>query len=177
MDSIITIVHECIVKKKTALPSKQKLLTRSLEDALVLFVNINYKSFNLEEGAFDLPGRVRGIIRLHATNFLRITKREMCHDITEGGTRVKSVVKYAFETDMVQLREEQCMRESSKESLYYITGWLLRASLKAAKQREMVVREQLHVLVENASLSKETALEKNNLPTAKVERVEQFGGL
>ena len=27
MDSIITIVHECIVKKKTALPSKQKLLT------------------------------------------------------------------------------------------------------------------------------------------------------
>ena len=39
------------------------------------------------------------------------------------------------------------------------------------------MREQLHVLVENASLSKETALKKKNLPTAKVDRVENFGGL
>ena len=177
MDSIVTMFHECIVEKKTTLSSKKKLLTRRLEEALVLFVNLNDKTFNLEGGAFDLPGRVRVIIRMHATNFLWITKREMCHDITEGGTRVKSIGKYAFKTDMVQLREEQGMRKSGKESMYYITGWLLRAALKAAKQRDIAVREQLHVLVENASLSKVSALEKRNIPTAKVETVEQFGGL
>jgi len=69
------------------------------------------------------------------------------------------------------------MRKSARESLYYITGWLLRASLKAAKQREKNIREQLNVLVSKSSFSRKTALENRNLPTAKVERVENFGGL
>ena len=50
-------------------------------------------------------------------------------------------------------------------------------SLKAAKQRDTVVREQLNTLVLTLTLPKEVALSNNNVPTMKVERVEQFGVL
>lgn len=61
--------------------------------------------------------------------------------------------------------------------MYYITGWLLRASLKIAKQWARLVRGQLDWLVSKATYSREIALEDENLPTAKVEVVERFGGL
>jgi len=60
----------------------------------------------------------------------------MCHDITAGGTQVRLIVRYVFKTDLNQLRENGDMQQSSKEGLYYITGWLLRAALKAANRRE-----------------------------------------
>ena len=141
---IIKILQECIVKKKTALPSKQKLLTQRLEEALVTFVDLNYKAFNLEVGAFDLPGHVKGVICYNPTNFPRIMKQEMCYNITERGTRLRLLSR----TDILQIREEQRIHVLSKETLYYISGWLLHTALKAAKLREKDVKEQLHVLEE-----------------------------
>lgn len=178
VDAIVKIVHECITAKKSVLATRQKLLTRRMEEILVHFVESNCAKVKVElVGLYDLPGHLIGVLRLHATNFIRISKREMCHNITAGGTQVKEIIRYAFVTDMVQLRDMGNMRESSMESLYYITGWLLRAALKAAKQREKVVRDQLLVLVANASYTRELAVKDNSLPTAKVERVENFGGL
>ena len=176
LDSIMECVHDSLVTKKSSLASKKKAITKRLEEVLVIFVDSNYKSFE-EEALYDLPGHMRGVIRLHASNFLRITKREMCHNISDGGKKVKSIVKYAFETSMHDISVQNDMRDSGRESLYYITGWLLRASLKAAKQRDKDVREQLNTLVSKSSYSRETALENSNIPTAKVELVERFGGL
>jgi len=136
VDDVVRIVHECLVAKKSSLASKQKVLTRRVEELLVLFVKSNCGEFRLE-GALDLPGHLRDVIRLHAANFVRISKREMCHDITAGGTEVKSIVRYAFQMDMIQLRDMGQMRQSSREGLYYITGWLLRVALKGyEKERE-----------------------------------------
>ena len=90
---------------------------------------------------------------------------------------MKRIVKRAFVIDLAIIREEQNIQQSGRESLYYITGWLLRAALKAAKRREEQVREQLNMLVSKASYSREKAVEHSDLPTAKVERVELFGGL
>ena len=177
LESVITIVHECKAQNKHSLAAKQKLLTRRLEKVLVDFVESKHNEFNLEMGVFDLPQRVRGVVRLHASNFLRITKQEMCNNITGGGKKVQSIVKNAFSIGIDKIREENDMRNSGQETLYYVTGWLLHAALKAAKQREKEIREQLLVLVENASLAKDIAVGNDNLPTNKVEGVEQFGGL
>ena len=176
LDSIVTTVQACLVRKKSLLANKQKALTRSIEEVLVSFVESKYGKFSLV-GRVDLPGHLKGVIRLHATTFIRITKREMCHDITGGGTKVRCIVRHAFETGITDLTNEGAMRLSGRESLYYIAGWLLRAALKASKQREKDVKEQLRVLVTNASFTKELAIVDNNLPTAKVDRVEKFGGL
>lgn len=86
-------------------------------------------------------------------------------------------MKDAFESGAELLRKRQNMRQSGRESLCYIYGWLLRALLKAAKQQEKEFREQLHVLVARATFSREVAIKDRNIPTAKVERVELFGGL
>ena len=118
-----------------------------------------------------------GIVRLHASNVLRITKRLMCNDISEGGRRISVIVKNAFEFGMDELRACLPMQQSSKEILYYIAGWLLRAAIKAAKLREKNVREQLNFLVAKSSCTREEAVGTTTLPTAKVEKVELFGGL
>ena len=175
-DNAIKTIHACLATKKHALAAKQKVLTRCFEKLIVEFVDSNHSAFELV-GQHDLPGHLRGVLRLHATSFLRILRREMCHRIVEGGTRIRLIVKEAFGTDIIQLRDKVVMRKSGRESLYYITGWLLGAALKAAKRREADVKEQLNMLVVKASSSREVAIEYNNLPTAKVERVEQFGGL
>ena len=104
VDDIVRIVHEYLVTKKSSLASKQKVLAQRVEELLVLFVKSNCGEFRLE-GALDLPGHLRSVICLHATNFVRIAKREMCHDFTAGGTEVKSIVRYEFQTDMIQLRD------------------------------------------------------------------------
>ena len=176
VDNIVSAVHACITTKKSALANKQKVLTRQIEEVLVEFVDSHYSDFELIVLA-DLPGHLKGVIRLHTTNFIRIIKREMCHDITTGSTKLKSIVRHAFETKLSELMSEGIMRLSGRESLYYITGWLLRAALKAAKRREKEVKEQLRVLVVNGSSTRELAVDNNDLPTMKVEQVEKFGGL
>ena len=98
------------MKKKSLLAVKQKVRTRRLEEVFVLIVDSNYLELNLEGGAFDLPGHNMGVFFMHATNFLRITKREMCHDIIEGETRLKTIVQHAFETDMIQLKGEESVQ-------------------------------------------------------------------
>jgi ribosomal protein L12E/L44/L45/RPP1/RPP2 len=179
MENIVQAVRDCLVTKKSTLTRKQKVLTKQLEDHLVIFVNTHYVSFESEASndLCRLRGHWKGVLRLHATNFLRIVKQEMCHDMTTGGKRVKEIVKFAFGNQIVDVRRDLNMRLSGKEGLYYIAGWLLRASIKAAKKREKNVAEQLNVLVSKSSSMKDAALMNNNLPTAKVEMVERFGGL
>ena len=53
----------------------------------------------------------------------------------------------------------------------------MRTALKAAKLREKTVREQLNFLVVKSSSTREVAVGVTSLPTAKVEKVELFGGL
>ena len=108
LDDIVTTVYDCLVTKKSMLASKQKVLTRRLEEVLVSFVDGNHGVFG-SSSDIQLPGYMRGVIRLHATNFIRITKREMCHNITDGGTQVRAIVRYAFETDLNSLWGEDSM--------------------------------------------------------------------
>ena len=61
------------------------------------------------EGPLDLPGHLRGVIRLHATNFIQITKQEMCHDITSG-IQVKAILRHNFQADILQLTGIEQMR-------------------------------------------------------------------
>ena len=179
MENIVQAVHDWLVTTKSALSRKQKILTKQLEELLISFVNTHYKSFETEASneLYRLQGHWKGVLRMHATNFLRIVKQDMCHDMTTGGNRVKEVVKYAFGSSIDDIRGDLKMRQSGKEGLYYIAGWLLRASIKAAKRREQNVADQLNVLESKSSLKREMALENANLPTAKVEMVERFGGL
>ena len=80
----------------------------------------------------------------------------MCNNMTDGGKAIKSIVKHGFETCINDLREQRNIRDSSQERIYYITGWILRASLKAAKIGKKAVREQLNVLVLNSYFSRKT---------------------
>ena len=57
-------------------------------------------------GPVDLPGHLKGVIRLHVTNFIRIMKREMCHDVTSGGIKVRKVVTHGFEADISDVVDE-----------------------------------------------------------------------
>ena len=133
LDNIVTTVYDCLVTKKSMLATKQKVLTRRLEEVLVSFVDDNHGDFKASAES-RLPGYMRGVIRLHATNFIRVTKRKMCHNITDGGSQVRVIVRYAFETDLDTLWGEDRIRQSGRESIYYITGWLLRVALKVAKR-------------------------------------------
>lgn len=68
LDSTVMSVNDCLVKEKSLLASKQKILTKHLEEILVGFVNMRYKDFEVDS-LFALPGPVRGIICLYALNF------------------------------------------------------------------------------------------------------------
>ena len=78
---------------------------------------------------------------------------------------------------MLLLRDETSMKQSSSKGVYCITGWLLCTVLKAAKQRAKTVKEQLCVLAADDSFSRDTVIDNNNLPTVKVDMVENVGGL
>ena len=67
VDDIVRIVHECLVTKKSSLASKQKVLTRRVDELLVLFLKSNCGEFRLER-ALNFPGYLKGIVRLHTTN-------------------------------------------------------------------------------------------------------------
>ena len=71
------------MKKKSILASKQKALTKSLEMILVGFIDENCAI--LEVGiSYDLPGHVRGVIRIHVSDILQIIRQEICNNVTEG---------------------------------------------------------------------------------------------
>lgn len=116
LDSIVGCIHDCVAEEKTALASKQKLLTKRLEEVLVSFVESEYSSFKSDDQN-HLPGHMKGLIRLHATDFIRIMKREMCHNMTVGEEAVRSIIKHVFVTWLDDLRKEKVMRDSSRESL------------------------------------------------------------
>ena len=69
--------------KRTSLTINQKLLTKHLDEVLVSFVESEHSSFKSGHQN-HLPGHMKGLIRLHATNFIQILKREMCHNIAKG---------------------------------------------------------------------------------------------
>ena len=85
LDSVMRCVSECLVAKKTMLASKQKTLSKRLEEVLGTFVDANYTTFEVEKSEHHLPFHMKGVFHFHATNFVRITKREMCHNVTDGG--------------------------------------------------------------------------------------------
>lgn len=116
-------VNDYLVTKKSSLTSKEKALTRYLEDIIVAFVKSNYKSFEVEVSLCHLLRHMKGLFRLHTSKCLRIMKREMCHNVTDGGKVVKAIVNLVFEMDFVVLRDEQCMQQSGSESLLYGTGF------------------------------------------------------
>ena len=86
-------------------------------------------------------------------------------------------MKDAFESSIDSIIQRQNIRQSDRESMYYICGWLLRVSLKAAKRRDKDFREQPHVLVGCSSFPRKEAVKDINLPIAKVDKVELSGGM
>ena len=76
----------------------------------------------MEDSSTHLPGHIKDLLRLHASNFVQITKREMCNSMTYGGKTVMTVIRYVFQSSIDDMREEQNMWDSSRESLYYIAG-------------------------------------------------------
>jgi hypothetical protein len=130
MDAIVNSVREqCLATKKSNLPFRKKTLTNKLNELLSNFVSDHLDSFS-DQGTDNcaLPNHWKAVLRSHASNFLRTTKREMCNNLSEGLHQIKEIVHNAFTLDIVKLREEMKMQQSSKETLYYIAGWLLRAS-------------------------------------------------
>ena len=179
MDAIVNSVREqCLATKKSNLPFRKKTLTNKLNELLSNFVSDHLDSFS-DQGTDNcaLPNHWKAVLRSHASNFLRTTKREMCNNLSEGFHQIKEIVHNAFTSDIVKLREEMKMQQSSKETLYYIAGWLLRASSKAAKRRDRSIADQLEAIVLKSTLIKADATSNPNIPSAKVEMVEQFGGL
>ena len=140
-------MDDYLVTKKSLLVNKQKMHSRRVEEAHVSFMDANYLSFKVEGLPYHLPGHMKGIFRLHSTNFVCLTKWEMCHNLMNGGKAIKVIVKRVFEVDSVVLREKQKIRQSGRESLYYITGWLISVVMNAAKRRDKLVKEQLFILV------------------------------
>ena len=122
VDNVIKYIYDCLAKKKTALASKQKVLNEQLEGVLVAFVESSHRAFKVEDSSTHLPGHIKDLLRLHASNFVQITKREMCNSMTYGGKTVMTVIRYVFQSSIDDMREEQNMWDSSRESLYYIAG-------------------------------------------------------
>ena len=146
--------------------------TKRLDDVLVGFVDMHHQDFDVVDTPFNLPGHLKCIICLHTSNIMRIIKQEMCNNVTEDGRKVKSLLKNAFKSSVNLIRQRHSMNKVGRESLYYISDWLLRAAIKAAKQRENCVRDKLFVLVVNLLLARELVIDNRNLSMAKVEKVE-----
>ena len=70
---------------------------------------------------------------MHVTNFIHLTKRDMCHNVTIDGKKVRKIVRHGLGVGISDTADKGEMRISDCESLYYIIGWLLHAALKAVK--------------------------------------------
>ena len=85
LESTVRSVSGCFVKKKALLASKQKVLTKRLEEILVGFADANYKTFNVGI-ALHLSGHVGDIVFILLT-FFRSSNRRCVTMLPKEGRR------------------------------------------------------------------------------------------
>jgi hypothetical protein len=131
---------------------------------------------NSLEFKYRLPNHFVAIAQLCALHFTNIVILEMNHGISEGSNKIASVVKDAVSWEMKDIKV-MFKTKRMEETLYYITGWLIHSISKGACGRKKDTRDVLKMISTNAKMSDKNKALLENLPTKKVEHVENFGGL
>ena len=177
IQSYVNIVKNCITEKKSKLKAMQKKL---IHDQLVH--RSQFATTNTLLHKPQSPSERRKYIDIFLITFdivIDAVKADLCKNYSHSMKSVKGIVDHAFgDTDDATILESYTKLEHQvkvKETIYYISGWLLSSCKKASKQRNDDMANVMNDLCKQA-VGKESA-KQHDMSLMKMDRTEKHNAL